>query len=65
MPIFSAVFMDVREPMAGDCALGVLTFKGYKQQELNGQILRNLYVKTGFLKQNYSYADMFIRSDGK
>ena len=57
--------MEDHEPMQGDCALGVLTFKGYKQEELNGQMLRKLYVDTGFLKQNYSYTDVYVRSDGK
>ncbi|XP_031564393.1 counting factor 60-like [Actinia tenebrosa] len=61
--VYRKVYMEDHEPMQGDCALGVLTFKGYKQQELNGQTLRNLYVKSGFLKQNYSYTDIYVRSD--
>ncbi|KAK3723809.1 hypothetical protein QZH41_019490, partial [Actinostola sp. cb2023] len=63
--VYRKVFLDGREPMQGDCPLGVLTFKGYVQQETNGKILNQAYVKTGFLKQNFSYAEMFIRSDAQ
>lgn len=60
-----AVYMPGRNDIKGDCGLGHLTIKGYKQQELNGQNLRKAYVETGFLSSNYSSREVFFRTDGK
>lgn len=60
-----AVYMAGRNDINGDCGLGHLTFKGYKQQELNGQNLRMAYVETGFLSPNYSSHEVFFRTDGE
>lgn len=57
--------MTGRNDMQGDCGLGHLTFKGYKQQELNGQNLRKAYIDTGFLSPNYSSHEVFFRTDGE
>ena len=57
--------MTGRNDINGDCGLGHLTFKGYKQQELNGHNLRSVYVETGFLSPNYSSHEVFFRTDGK
>ena len=57
--------MPGRNDINGDCGLGHLTFKGYKQQELNGQNLRMAYVETGFLSPNYSSREVFFRTDGE
>ena len=56
--------MPGRNVMKGDCGLGHLTFKGYKQELTNGENLRRAYVETGFLT-NYSASDVFLRSDGR
>ncbi|XP_032220506.2 counting factor 60 [Nematostella vectensis] len=61
--IYRRVYLNGRESDAGDCAIGHLTLEGYKQQELNGQILRKVYVDTGFLKSNFSSTEMYLRSD--
>ena len=60
-----AAYIPNRNDMKGDCGLGHLTFKGYKQQELNGQNLRKAYVDTGFLSPNYNVHEDFFRTDGK
>ena len=57
--------MTGRNDINGDCGLGHLTFKGYKQEELNGQNLRSVYVETGFLSPNYFSREVFFRTDGK
>ena len=57
--------MPGRNDMKGDCGLGHLTFKGYKQEELNGQNLRKAYIDTGFLSSNYSNHEVFFRTDGE
>ncbi|KAJ7383116.1 hypothetical protein OS493_030647 [Desmophyllum pertusum] len=44
--VYRDVYMTGRNDMQGDCGLGHLTFKGYKQQELNGQNLRKAYIDT-------------------
>lgn len=62
---FFAVYMAGRNDMQGDCGLGHLTFKGYKQEEINGQNLRKAYVDTGFLSPNYNIHEDFFRTDGK
>lgn len=51
--------------MKGDCGLGHLTSKGYKQEEDNGKNLRKVYVDTGFLSPNYSNREVFFRTDGE
>ncbi|XP_078357656.1 counting factor 60-like isoform X2 [Oculina patagonica] len=61
--VYRDVYMPGRNDIKGDCGLGHLTFKGYKQQELNGQNLRKAYVETGFLSSNYSNHEVFFRTD--
>ncbi|XP_074614562.1 counting factor 60-like [Acropora palmata] len=60
--IYRDVYMPGRNVMKGDCGLGHLTFKGYKQELTNGENLRRAYVDTGFLT-NYSVSEVFLRSD--
>jgi len=55
--------MPGRNDINGDCGLGHLTFKGYKQQLVNGQNLHTVYVETGFLSPNYSSHEVFFRTD--
>lgn len=61
--IYRDVYMPGRNDMKGDCGLGHLTFKGYKQEEVNGRNLRQVYVDTGFLSPNYSSHEVFFRTD--
>lgn len=61
--IYRDVYMPGRNDMKGDCGLGHLTFKGYKQEEVNGRNLRQVYVDTGFLSLNYSSHEVFFRTD--
>lgn len=61
--IYRDVYMPGRNDMKGDCGLGHLTFKGYKQEEVNGRNLRQVYVNTGFLSPNYSSHEVFFRTD--
>ena len=56
--------MPSRNDIPGDCGAGHLTFRGYKQQELNGKNLRMAYVDSGFLFANYTNQEVFLRSDG-
>ena len=60
-----AAYMAGRNVIRGDCGLGHLTFKGYKQEEMNGENLRKAYVDTGFLSSNYSVHEDFFRTDGE
>ena len=57
--------MAGRNDIKGDCGLGHLTYKGYRQQILNGENLRKAYVDTGFLSSNYNVHEDFFRTDGK
>ena len=59
------VYIPGRNVMKGDCGLGHLTSKGYKQEEDNGKNLRKAYVDTGFLSPNYSNHEIFFRTDGE
>lgn len=61
---FSA-YLEGRQVLHGNCAIGHLTSKGYKQEEVNGLFLRDAYVKSGFLTGNYSHQEVHLRSDGK
>ena len=58
-------YMPGRNVMQGDCGLGHLTFKGFKQQEINGENLRKAYVDTGFLSPSYNIHEDFFRTDGE
>ena len=60
-----AAYMAGRNIIHGDCGLGHLTFKGYKQEEMNGENLCKAYVDTGFLSSNYSVHEDFFRTDGE
>lgn len=60
-----SVYIAGRNDIRGDCGLGHLTFKGYKQQIVNGENLRKAYVDTGFLSSNYNVHEDFLRTDGK
>ncbi|CAH3125508.1 unnamed protein product [Porites lobata] len=61
--VYRDAYMAGRNIIHGDCGLGHLTFKGYKQEEMNGENLRKAYVDTGFLSSNYSVHEDFFRTD--
>ena len=59
------VFYTGREEVPGNCALGQLTSRGFKQQLENGENYRNVYIDSGFLSKNFSSVHHRVRSTGE
>lgn len=59
------VYKFGNEVLNGNCSVGQLTKIGFEQQMNNGKTLRDAYVGSGFLSQNLSSSEVYIRSDGK
>ena len=59
------VYDTGREEVPGNCALGQLTSKGFKQQLSNGENYRKIYVDSGFLSKNFSSVEHLVRSTGE
>lgn len=55
--------MDGRNVYPGNCLVGQLTSKGFDQEYGNGEVFRAAYVDTGFLSQNLSTSEIWLRSD--
>eukprot|EP01112_Ceratiomyxa_fruticulosa_P000149 TRINITY_DN1016_c0_g1_i1.p1 TRINITY_DN1016_c0_g1~~TRINITY_DN1016_c0_g1_i1.p1 ORF type:complete len:424 (+),score=67.74 TRINITY_DN1016_c0_g1_i1:307-1578(+) len=61
--LYRKTYLPNREVIAGDCALGQLTNKGYDQHVALGQQLRKLYVDTyKFLSPNFDPTEIWLRS---
>ena len=60
--LYRKVFYTGREEVPGNCALGQLTSRGFKQQIENGENYRQVYVESGFLSQNFSSVEHRVRS---
>eukprot|EP00123_Amoebidium_parasiticum_P022796 comp9524_c0_seq1/m.4553 comp9524_c0_seq1/g.4553 ORF comp9524_c0_seq1/g.4553 comp9524_c0_seq1/m.4553 type:complete len:482 (-) comp9524_c0_seq1:342-1787(-) len=47
----------------GNCYIGALTVRGYKQEHLNGEALRREYVDSGFLPKKLNESQVWLRAD--
>lgn len=59
------VFDTGREELPGNCALGQLTSIGFKQDITVGEHFRTVYVESGFLSNNFTSKELYVRSDGE